>query len=187
MVVVVGGHTRNIGKTSVICGIIRALPDFNWTAIKISRHLHSISSRDISREDGTFPSTDSGRFLASGAVRSFWVRAPVGELSKAIAAIRLLLADSENAIVESNSILHFLKPDFCAMVLDGTVADFKPTSLRFLRRANVLVVTSPAPLGWPGVPPSLLQNKPRFAAPAPLYRNAHLLETIRDIVAPAVG
>jgi len=26
-VVVVGGHSRNIGKTSVVCGIVRALPD----------------------------------------------------------------------------------------------------------------------------------------------------------------
>jgi len=194
MLVVVGGHTRNIGKTSVVCGIIRALPEFHWTAVKITQYGHGICSRNgeacdcndplhpiaISREDGSSPSTDSGRFLASGAVRSFWVRTPIGELNEAMAAVRRILADSENAIVESNSILRFLKPDLCAMVLDGAVADFKPTSLRFLDRANALVVTSPAPLAWPDVPASLLSNKARFDAHAPAYQNAGLLETIRE-------
>ena len=198
MVVVVGGHTRNIGKTSVVCGIIRGLPELNWTAIKITQYGHGICSRNgeacdcndpahpiaISREDGSSPATDSGRFLAAGAARSFWVRTPIGELNEAMAAVRRILADSENAIVESNSILRFLKPDLCAMVLDGSVADFKPTSLRFLDRANALVVTSPARLMWPDVPPSLLKDKPRFQALAPLYKSAPLIETIREATVP---
>ena len=33
--VMVGGHSRNIGKTSVVEGIIRGLPEYNWTAAKI--------------------------------------------------------------------------------------------------------------------------------------------------------
>ena len=163
MVVVVGGHSRNIGKTSVVCGVIRALPDWNWTAIKITQYGHGICSRDgeacdcsdpahpiaVSQETGASPSTDSGRFLAAGAARAFWVRTPAGELNEAMPRVRRLLAASENAIIESNSILRFLQPDVCAMVLDGGVADFKPTSLRFLDRANVLVVTGRADLAWP--------------------------------------
>ena len=46
MVVVIGGHTRNIGKTSVVCGVIRALPNWNWTAIKIKQYGHGKCSRD---------------------------------------------------------------------------------------------------------------------------------------------
>jgi hypothetical protein len=86
MVVVVGGHTRNIGKTSAVCSVIRALPDWNWTAIKITQYGDGICARDgeacdcsdpehpiaISEENGSSPSTDSGRFLASGACRVFW-------------------------------------------------------------------------------------------------------------------
>src|SRR5579862_761290 len=165
MVIVVGGHSRNIGKTSVVCGIIRALPDRNWTAIKITQYGHGVCSRDgkpcdcsdpehpiaVSQETGATPSTDSGRFLASGAARAFWVRTPAGELNAAMPRVRRILAECENAIIESNSILRFLQPDLCAMVLDGAVADFKPTSLRFLDRANVLVVTSEAGLAWPQV------------------------------------
>jgi hypothetical protein len=194
MVVVIGGHTRNIGKTSVVCGVIRALSDWNWTAIKITQYGHGICSRDgevcdcsdpahpiaVSQENGSSPSTDSGRFLASGATRSFWVRTPAGELNEAMPRIRRILAESDHTIIESNSILRLLKPDLCAMVLDGSVGDFKPSSLRFLDRANALVITSDAHLTWPEVPPALLRNKPRFLSPPPSYQNAAWIEAIRQ-------
>jgi hypothetical protein len=194
MVVVVGGHSRNIGKTSVVCGVIRALPGWNWTAIKITQFGHGVCSRDgeacdcsdpahpiaVSQETGATPSTDSGRFLAAGAARAFWVRTPAGELNEAMPRVRRLLAESENAIIESNSILRFLQPDLCAMVLDGGVADFKPTSLRFLDRANVLVVTGDAALAWPQVASSLLRNKPRFAAPPPRYENPEFIAELKN-------
>lgn len=42
--VMIGGHTRNIGKSSVIEGIIRAVPEFNWTAAKITQVGHGVCS-----------------------------------------------------------------------------------------------------------------------------------------------
>ena len=42
--VVVGGHSRNIGETSVAAGLIAALPRYNWTAMKITQHGHGICS-----------------------------------------------------------------------------------------------------------------------------------------------
>ena len=42
--VVVGGHTRNIGKTMVVANLIAALPQYNWTAMKITQHGHGICS-----------------------------------------------------------------------------------------------------------------------------------------------
>jgi hypothetical protein len=195
MVVVIGGHTRNIGKTSVACSVLRALADWNWTAIKITQYGHGVCSRDgeacdcsdpehpiaVSEENGASPTTDSGRFLASGARRAFWVRTPAGELNEAMPKVRRLIEASDHTIIESNSILRFLKPDLCAMVVDGSVPDFKTTSRRFLDRANVLVVTAAAPLSWPEVPPALLRNKPGFSAPAPSYDNRDFIETIRQV------
>src|SRR5580658_1562052 len=149
MVIVVGGHSRNIGKTSVICGIIRTLPDWNWTALKITPHPHGRSDpahpvavsavSAVSEETGAAPSTDSGRFLAAGAVRAFLLQSASGELYAAMGVVRRAIAERENVIIESNSILRFLQPDVCAMVLDGSVADFKPSSLEFLDRADFLV------------------------------------------------
>lgn len=194
MLVVVGGHSRNIGKTSVACGIIRALREWHWTAIKITQYGHGICSRAgepcecadlihpvaISEENGRDPSTDSGRFLAAGAERAFWVRTAAGELNEAMPRLRRMMNGADHVIVESNSILRFLKPDFCVMVLDGSVADFKPTSLRFLDRANALVFTSGAAPVWPNVAPRLLMNKPRFTALAPTYENAALSHFLQN-------
>jgi len=200
MVLVIGGHTKNIGKTFVVCSVIRALPDWNWTAIKIKQYGHGVCSRGggpcdcsdpehpiaISEESGASapsPSSDSGRFLAAGAARAFWVRTLADELNEAMPEIHCIIAASGNTIIESNSVLQFLEPDLCAMVLDGSVADFKTTSLRFLDRVNALVVTSEAPLAWPEVPPVRLQNKPKFAAPPPSYQSAEFIDSIRRAIA----
>ncbi len=198
MLVVVGGHTRNIGKTSVACGIITALRDLDWTALKITRYGHGTCSRNgepcpcadpvhpvtISREGGDRPETDSGRFLEAGASRAYWVRTPDGGLGEAIPRIRKLIEESRSVIIESNSILRFVRPDYCVMVLDGSAADFKPTSLRFLDRASAFVLTSPAALEWPDVPQSLLRSKPRLTAFAPAFESAELIDAIRR-AAPA--
>ena len=197
MLVVVGGHSRNVGKTSVVCGIIRALRECNWTAIKITRYGHGVCSRNgepcpcadpvhpvaVSREEGHLPATDSGRFLEAGAARAYWVRTPDGGLGEAMPRVRELIEQAENTIIESNSVLRFLKPDFCAMVVDGAVADFKPTSLRFLDRADALVLTSPADLVWPEVPQSLLRSRPRVTA-FPYYESPELIERLKSLPMP---
>ena len=63
------------------------------------------SARSATPQSGT----DSSRYLAAGAERSFWVRTRQGQLSEAMPRVRALLADSGNAIVESNSVLRFLQ------------------------------------------------------------------------------
>jgi hypothetical protein len=39
-VVVIGGHSRNIGKTSVVAGLIAAMPEMRWTALKLTQYGH---------------------------------------------------------------------------------------------------------------------------------------------------
>jgi hypothetical protein len=43
-IIVIGGHSRSVGKTSVVAGLISALPDFRWTALKITQYGHGICS-----------------------------------------------------------------------------------------------------------------------------------------------
>ncbi len=44
--IVIGGHSRSVGKTSVVAGLIRALPERHWTAVKITQYGHGICSAD---------------------------------------------------------------------------------------------------------------------------------------------
>ena len=191
-VVVVGGHTRNIGKTSVAAGIIAALPQFNWTAIKITQHGHGICSAAgepcdcaveydhpyaITEETGVNPS-DSGRFLAAGARRAFWLRTAMGQLGGAVGVIREIVESSENTIVESNSILQFWRPDLYLVVVDFAVADFKDSALRYLDRADCLIPVSGAEPRWTGVSRRLWESKPRFPADPPRYVTGELAQFV---------
>lgn len=39
-IIVVGGSNRGVGKTTLVCALIAALPEYNWNAVKISTHDH---------------------------------------------------------------------------------------------------------------------------------------------------
>jgi hypothetical protein len=153
---VIGGHTRSVGKTSVVAGIIAALPECRWTALKITQYGHGICSANgeacdcvtadhslaVSEEKDRSGESDTSRFLVAGADRSWWVRTQQGQLAEAMPRIRKILATSQNAIIESNSILRFLKPDLYLTVLDPQVADFKASAQTFLDRADAVLLHS---------------------------------------------
>lgn len=192
MIIAVGGHSRNIGKTSVMCGIISGLHELEWTAVKMTQYGHQFCSRGepcqcfdpaqpvaISEQLLPDPGTDSGRYLSAGARRSFWLRTPVGRLAEAMPGFREIVATSANLIVESNSLLGLFRPDLYVFVADGAVADFKASSLRFLDRASIIVPTSTAPLGWATVPEALLESKAIEPALAPEYTSPALCARIR--------
>ena len=184
-IVVVGGHTRNIGKTSVVAGVISALPEMNWTAFKITQFGHGMCSADgepcecetaehtvaVSEERDRLGGTDSSRYLAAGAVRSFWVRTRQGNLAEAMPRIRKELEGVENAVIESNSILRFLRPDIYLSVLEPGTADFKESAKRYLDRADAVLVAE-GDLGrpaWEGVSLKLLAGTPILPMRPPVY------------------
>jgi hypothetical protein len=185
-IVVVGGHTRNIGKTSVVAGLITALPEMHWTAFKITQFGHGMCSANgepcdcttaehtvaVSEEGvGGDSTTDSGRYLAAGAARSFWVRTRQGDLSEAMPRIRQELERAENAIIESNSIMRFLRPDIYLSVLDPETEDFKDSARYFLDRADAVLVPEGV-LGrpqWKGVSLKLVAGTPVLAMRPPMY------------------
>jgi len=39
-IIVVGGSNRGVGKTALVCGLIAALPEYRWAAVKITTHEH---------------------------------------------------------------------------------------------------------------------------------------------------
>ncbi len=200
-IVVVGGHTRNIGKTSVVAGLIASLPQMEWTAFKVTQFGHGICSAKgkpcdcetdahtvaVTEEHSSKSGTDSARFLAAGAVRSYWVRTREGQLAEAMPRVRKELAQASNAILESNSIVRFLKPDLYLTVLDPAIRDFKPSAQYFLDRADAVLwsgtQSAPEEPMWPSEWLSLLRNKPQFFVDAPEYTSVELTEFVRERVA----
>jgi hypothetical protein len=194
MLVVVGGHSRSIGKTSVVAGLIRKMRSRRWTAVKITQYGNGVCARDggacgcdpgsehpfAISEEYEPNATDSGRFLAAGAERSFWLRAPSGELARAAGTFRKILDQSENVIVESNSVVELVQPDVFLMLLDFSCEDFKPSSMRFLDRADAFVVIDRginAPL-WADVARGMWDTKPQFLVKPPRYVTAEIADFV---------
>ncbi len=193
-VVVVGGHSRSVGKTSVVAGLIAALPEFHWTAMKVTQYGHGICSANgklcdcatadhawaVTEERDRSGKSDSSRFLVAGAARSLWVRTRQGMLAQAMPRVRMELASAENAILESNSIMGFLRPDLYLTVLDVATADFKATAQRFLDRADAVILHNGADqVAWTNVSLKPVAGKPTFRIDPPSYVTPELVEFVR--------
>jgi hypothetical protein len=198
MLVVVGGHSRNIGKTSLVAGLIRRLRDRHWVALKITQYGNGVcehhagtntcgcepeSGEPYALSEEYEPNqTDTGRFLAAGADRSFWLRAPSGELPRVAETVGKILRQGENVIVESNSVVELVQPDIFLMVLDFSCEDFKPSSLRFMDRADGFVVIDRginAPL-WADVAKGLWDQKPQFLVKPPKYASPEVVDFVKS-------
>ncbi len=196
-IIVIGGHSRSVGKTSVVAGLIAALPEFHWTALKITQYGHGICSAnggacDCATDDHSFAVTeerdrsgesDSSRFLVAGADHSWWVRTQQGRLAEAMPRVRQILNTAENAIVESNSILRFLKPDLYLTVLDPETPDFKASAQTFLDRADAVLLhdaANPARPTWERVSLKAVSGRPTFPIHPPKYVTREVVEFVRE-------
>ncbi len=189
--IVVGGHTRSIGKTQLVCDVIRAFPRVTWIAGKITQYGHGVCAQNgencdcaplehvcaFDWEETAQSGTDSARFLEAGAKRSFWLRTKQGFLAEGMPLLRKALQEIQQEsdpgemkalIVESNSLLQFVKPSLYFAVIDPFKEDFKESAQIALDRANILVLRAganpvdertPAPL-WMKLPAKLLQERP---------------------------
>jgi len=145
-IIVVGGGSKGVGKTALVCGLVAALPEYPWTAVKISTHelglgepafphlfegeaderesepAH-VSESTIWEETTAGQGTDTARYLAAGAQRAFLC--PLlqrgdpqrQDFSYLLNELRPHFGPGTNLIFESNSILRHVRPDLCLMVL----------------------------------------------------------------------
>ncbi len=197
--IVIGGHSRNVGKTSVVAGLIAALPEFNWTAMKITQYGHGVCSLNgeschcatddhswaISEERDRSGESDTSRFLVAGAKRVWWVRTEQGRLAEAMPTVRRRLADAENVILESNSVLKFIRPDLYLTVLDPENSDFKKSAQEFLDRADAVILHKPSDpssvkTSWQGVSLKPVAEKPMFSVQPPEYLTPEIVEFVRS-------
>ncbi len=194
--VVVGGHSRNIGKTGVMAGLIRGLQPLGWTAVKITQYGHGLCSLDgepcgcaprehsfvLTEERDPHGRSDTCLFLAAGARRSLWLRVRQGQLAAAFPALERRLGRAPWVMIESNSILDLMDPKVYIAVLDSATRDFKDSARKFLGRADALVLTGPRINGraWPEIASHLLEGKPRFAATSNRFESEHLCRFVRQ-------
>jgi hypothetical protein len=199
-IVVIGGHSRSVGKTSVVAGLISALREYDWTAVKITQYGHGVCSANgepcdcatadhswaISEEKDPAGESDTSRFLFAGAARALWVRTEQGRLAEAMPALRQRLERSRHVMVESNSVLKFLRPDLYLTVLDPGTEDFKTSAREFLDRADAVILHDDSKIAasaWQNVSLKPVAGRPVFRITPPPYVTPEIVEFARSSLA----
>lgn len=157
MLVVVGGQQRKVGKTSVVAAIVRAMPELEWTAVKITSHHHV---EDPGRGD-------TARYLEAGAVRALLLDAASADLTP-------LAAGGGNIICESTRVPRGMDPDCSLLLINPSQPDWKDAARDFAAHADALVVIGE------GEPPAWLGSKLVFRVAPPLWMSAALVQFVRE-------
>ena len=196
--VVVGGQARKVGKTSVICGLIRGLKMLGWTAVKISYHGGEADAHDaplpeelpphldflLSEERDREGRGDTSLYLAAGARRALWLRARGDGLARGLPALLHAVEGDEHVVVESNSLLGYIKPGVFLMVMDESGGDVKGSARQFLACADAFVAVKSGPAPWPAASLRLPEGKPVYPVSAGEWLNRDLCQFVRERLGP---
>ncbi len=144
-VVVVGGGGRGAGKTALVCGMIAALPERGWVAVKIANHAHG-REQAVWEETEAGEGSDTARYLVAGARRAFLLTAvDEAAMQAALDELWRRFERAENFIFESNRVLNFLKPDVCLIVrADANSTEEKASYENAIGRSDAVITRGTA-------------------------------------------
>jgi len=149
--IVVGGQSKHVGKTTLICDIIRTFVNARWTAAKITSHVHQVegccviasdSAWSICEQEAADVQVDTARYIKAGAVRSLLVCAESSSLPAACSALKKEIAAAANTIVESTTAAEELAPDLFLLVADPESSEMKASAKQQFALADGFVVRS---------------------------------------------
>ena len=96
-------------------------------------------------------------------------------------ALRGRLEGARNVIIESNSVLKFLRPDLYLTVLDPSTADFKNSAREFLDRASAVILhEAPGGPAWQSVSLKPVAERPVFRITPPEYVIPEIVQFVRS-------
>jgi hypothetical protein len=97
-------------------------------------------------------------------------------------ALRKRLEQSHYVMVESNSVLKFMRPDLYLTVLDPATEDFKSSARELLDRASAVILHehSKTHSEWQGVSLKPVAGRPVFRITPPPYVTPEVVEFVRS-------
>jgi molybdopterin-guanine dinucleotide biosynthesis protein len=152
IVIGVGGFTSNIGKTTLMCELLKAFP--GWEAIKTTRGHYRSCGKDphaccVSHLLGEEPlvrsgreatyelGKDTGRYWDAGATNVHWLIATDNQIEKGIREA-LARVKSPGVFVEGNSFAQFVHTDGFVMVRHASENKMKSSARQALNKTTAI-------------------------------------------------
>ncbi|HKX26265.1 MAG TPA: hypothetical protein VJ302_01105 [Blastocatellia bacterium] len=144
-IVAVAGTSSNVGKTTLLCDLLRELPEHGaWEAIKLTRGHYRSCGKDphaccvsdllgseptirSGRRETYAPGKDTARYWEAGAANVHWAIVTNDQVEQGIERA-LERVEAPNVLIEGTSFLKFLKPDFTVLVVRAGQEQLKPTA-----------------------------------------------------------
>jgi hypothetical protein len=102
-------------------------------------------------------------------------------LAEAMPRLRKELASAKHVILESNSVIRFLRPDLYITVLDAANPDFKASAKQYLDRADAVVLHDHAGhAAWTNISLKPVATRPIFRITPPPYVTPELIKFVRQ-------
>src|ERR1041384_329706 len=156
-IVAVSGFSSNVGKTTLVCELLRQLP--GWEAIKLTRGHYRSCGRDpagccvsdLLRDDPVIRSgreanyqvgKDTGRFWDAGAANVHWVIVKDGQVAQGVSEA-LSRVKAEGVIVEGNRFLEYVDADLKIMCARSEGRTIKSSARKALGKIDLLYLSSP--------------------------------------------
>lgn len=138
-IITVSGSSKDVGKSSLAAFLASRCP--SCAAMKVSIHETRPPGEAIleERETAGRPATDTARLREAGAFPVLWVRSTPETLAEDVREA-LSRLDAPVVIVEGNSVLRHLEPDYAVFVMSAGFEDFKPSAFEALQRAHTVLV-----------------------------------------------
>jgi molybdopterin-guanine dinucleotide biosynthesis protein len=160
-IVVIAGLASNVGKTTLVCGLLERLE--GWEAIKVSRGHYRSCGRDpqacciggmlgpqprvlSGREETYTAGKDTGRYWDAGASNVHWVIATDAQveagLERALSRVK-----ARGVIIEGTSVLKYIDPALAILVTRSSGGQLKPSARVALRNGSIdaIYLSGPEP------------------------------------------
>src|ERR1043166_888220 len=155
-VIAVSGFSSNVGKTTLVCKLLRQLP--GWEAIKLTRGHYRSCGRDpagccvsdLLRDEPVVRSgragnyqtgKDTGHFWDAGASNVHWVIVKDDQVERGIKEA-LSRVEADGVIVEGNSFLQYVTADLAIMCARSEGGKIKPSARKNLEKSDFLYLTT---------------------------------------------
>jgi molybdopterin-guanine dinucleotide biosynthesis protein len=155
IIIGIGGFTSNVGKTTLVCELLKAFP--GWEAIKTTRghyrscgkdpkaccvsHLLSAEPLVRSGHEQTYAhGKDTGRYWDAGAANVHWLIATDNQIEKGIKEA-LARVKSPGVFVEGNTFSQYVDTDHFVMVRQAGNEKMKSSARRLIGKATAIYIS----------------------------------------------